>query len=92
MAPIKENQLFVHCRLFSTPRRLAVLVSDVAEAQEDVSEEAKGPAKKIAHNEAGEWTKAAIGFTRGQGMTVDDIYFKEINGVEYAACEKVYPR
>lgn len=73
---------------FSTPRRLAVLVSNVAETQDDVTEEAKGPTKKIALNEAGEWTKAAIGFTRGQGLTVDDIYFKEINGVEYAHVKK----
>ena len=66
MAPIKENQLS-HIADFSTPRRLAVLVSDVAETQEDVSEEAKGPAKKIAQNETGEWTKAAIGFSRAKG-------------------------
>ncbi len=56
--------------------------------QEDIHEEAKGPAKKIALNESGEWTKAAIGFTRGQGMTVEDIYFKEIGGVEYAHVKK----
>lgn len=73
---------------FSTPRRLALLVLDVAETQEDVTEEAKGPAKKITVNDAGEWTKAAVGFSRGQGMTVDDIYFKEINGVEYAHVQK----
>lgn len=73
---------------FSTPRRLALLIEGVSEAQEDLHEEAKGPAKKIALNENGEWTKAAIGFTRGQGMTVEDIYFKEINGIEYAHVEK----
>jgi glycyl-tRNA synthetase beta chain len=71
-------------KAFSTPRRLTILVLDVDEAQPDVHEEAKGPAKKIAQNEEGEWSKAAIGFCRGQGMTVDDIYFKEIKGVEYA--------
>ncbi len=66
---------------FSTPRRLAILVLDVDEVQADIHEEAKGPAKKIAQNESGEWSKAAIGFSRGQGMTLEDIYFKEINGV-----------
>ncbi|MCA1039083.1 glycine--tRNA ligase subunit beta [Bacillus infantis] len=73
---------------FSTPRRLAVLVKDVTETQEDIHEEAKGPARKIAQNDAGEWSKAAIGFSRGQGMGVDDIYFKEINGIEYAHVNK----
>ena len=79
---------FHEVQAYSTPRRLAVLVSDVAETQEDVHEEAKGPARKIALNENGEWTKAAIGFSRGQGSTVEDIYFKEINGVEYAHAKK----
>ena len=75
-------------KAFSTPRRLALLVLDVAGTQEDVSEEAKGPARKIAQNDDGEWSKAAIGFSRGQGMSVDDIYYKEINGVEYAHVKK----
>lgn len=73
---------------FSTPRRLAVLVKDVDEAQQDIHEEAKGPAKKIAVDADGNWTKAAIGFTKGQGLSVGDIYFKEINGVEYVHVEK----
>lgn len=73
---------------FQSPRRLAVLVTGVAESQEDLNEEAKGPAKKIALDENGEWTKAAQGFCRGQGVTVDDIYFKEINGVEYVHVKK----
>ncbi len=73
---------------YSTPRRLALLVLDVDVVQPDIHEEAKGPAKKIAQNESGEWSKAAIGFSRGQGMSVDDIYFKEINGVEYAHVKK----
>ena len=54
---------------YSTPRRLALLVLDVDVVQADIHEEAKGPAKKIAQNESGEWSKAAIGFSRGQGMT-----------------------
>jgi len=65
-----------------------VLIKDVAEAQEDLQEEAKGPAKKIALSDDGEWSKAAIGFTKGQGMSVEDIYFKELNGVEYAYVNK----
>ncbi|MGM7635598.1 glycine--tRNA ligase subunit beta [Bacillus sp. Hm123] len=84
----EQNIAHGEIQLFSTPRRLAVIVKDVAEAQQDVEEEAKGPAKKIALSEDGEWSKAAIGFTRGQGMTVEDIYFKEIKGIEYAHVNK----
>ncbi|OKL38138.1 glycine--tRNA ligase subunit beta [Domibacillus mangrovi] len=74
--------------LYSTPRRLAVIVKDTVDAQADTNEEAKGPAKKIAQSENGEWSKAAAGFAKGQGMSVDDIYFKEVNGVEYAYVNK----
>lgn len=86
---LKNNNIgFEGMNLYSTPRRLAVLIMNVDERQEDSVEEAKGPAKKIALSETGEWSKAAMGFTRGQGMTVDDIFFKEINGVEYAHLSK----
>ncbi|MFT9596265.1 glycine--tRNA ligase subunit beta [Mesobacillus sp.] len=83
-----NNIGFEAIKLYSTPRRLALLVLNVDERQEDSEEEAKGPAKKIAISEQGEWSKAAIGFTRGQGLTVEDIYFKEVNGVEYAHVKK----
>lgn len=73
---------------FSTPRRLAVLINQVAEEQNTVVEEAKGPALKIAKDEHDYWTKAAIGFTKGQGKTTEDIYTKEINGTEYIFVEK----
>ncbi|WP_050180901.1 glycine--tRNA ligase subunit beta [Domibacillus robiginosus] len=82
------NISFEDVQTYSTPRRLAVLVKNVSEAQEDINEEAKGPAKKIAQTEGGEWSKAAIGFAKSQGMTTDDIYFKEIKGVEYAHLKK----
>jgi glycyl-tRNA synthetase beta chain len=68
---------------YATPRRLAVLVSNVAEKQSDVNEEVKGPSRKIAQNEQGEWSKAALGFARSQGIEPEQLYFKELAGVEY---------
>lgn len=79
---------FDQVEVFSSPRRLAVLVHNVEEAQKDIHEEVKGPAKKIASDAEGNWTKAAIGFTKGQGMSTDDIYFKEIKGEEYVHLNK----
>jgi len=73
---------------FSTPRRLAVRINGLAERQEDQLEVIKGPAKKIAQDHEGNWTKAAIGFSKGQGVEVDDIIFKEIDGVPYVFVEK----
>ncbi|OTN76162.1 glycine-tRNA ligase, beta subunit [Enterococcus sp. 8G7_MSG3316] len=73
---------------YSTPRRLAVYVTDLPEKQADTKEEVKGPAKKIALDENGNWSKAAQGFVRGQGLTTDDITFKEVKGVEYVYVTK----
>lgn len=75
-------------KLFNTPRRLAVFVKDVAEKQDDIKEEAKGPAKKIALDADGNWTKAAIGFSKGQGANVEDLYIKEVKGIEYVFVQK----
>lgn len=68
---------------FSTPRRLAIRVNDLADKQTDISEKAKGPAKKIALDTDGNWSKAALGFARGQGVTAADLFFEELKGVDY---------
>lgn len=73
---------------YSTPRRLGLKIVDLADKQADIEEEAKGPAKKIALDDAGNWSKAAQGFCRGQGVSVDDLFFKEIKGVEYVYVKK----
>ncbi|MGC3604347.1 glycine--tRNA ligase subunit beta, partial [Enterococcus faecium] len=65
-----------------TPRRLAIKVTNFPERQADSEEEVKGPAKKIALDADGNWTKAAEGFVRGQGLTTDAITFRELKGVE----------
>lgn len=84
----KERIEFGEIKPFATPRRLAILITDLADKQPDIDTQAKGPAKKIAQDEDGNWTKAAIGFTRGQGLSVDDITFKEIKGTEYVFVDK----
>lgn len=82
---LKENGLkFKNVKTFSTPRRLTILVEELAEKQDDIDEIKKGPAKKIALDKDKNWTKAAEGFARGQGMSTDDIYFEELKGTEYA--------
>lgn len=76
---------------YSTPRRLALMISGLAEKQKDVQEEVKGPAKKIALDQEGNWSKAAQGFVRGQGVTTAEIFFKEIKGVDYVYVDKFIP-
>lgn len=82
---LKDNGLsFKNIKTFSTPRRLTILVQELAEKQADIDEIKKGPSKKIALDKDGNWSKAAEGFVRGQNMSVDDIYFQKIKDVEYA--------
>ncbi|MEY8445129.1 glycine--tRNA ligase subunit beta [Enterococcus ratti] len=86
---LEEHQLsYASIETFSTPRRLAIKVTKLSERQEDRKEEIKGPAKKIAIDAQGNWTKAAEGFVRGQKMTTEDITFKELKGVEYVYVTK----
>ncbi|WP_078391380.1 glycine--tRNA ligase subunit beta [Shouchella patagoniensis] len=81
---LKEKELtYKTIRAFATPRRLALLVEGLVDRQPDVSGEARGPAKKIALDDNGEWTKAALGFARGQGVDPEKLIFKEINGTDY---------
>lgn len=84
----EQHLTFGTIKTYATPRRLAVLIEDLADKQADIHEEAKGPAKKIALDAEGNWSKAAQGFVRGQGLTTDDITFKALKGVEYVYVEK----
>ncbi|MEB3262892.1 MAG: glycine--tRNA ligase subunit beta [Synechococcus sp.] len=58
---------FTGVRTLGTPRRLAVLVHDLAERQADLSEERKGPPAGQAFRD-GVPTQAAIGFARRCGI------------------------
>lgn len=57
---------------FAAPRRLAVLVSDVAAAQADQTVERRGPAVQAAFKD-GAPTQAALGFAQSCGVTVDEL-------------------
>lgn len=86
---LTDNRLtFDKIEMFSTPRRLAVRVSNLSEKQTDLTEDFKGPSKKIALDADGNFTKAAQGFVRGKGLTVEDITFREVKGEEYVYVTK----
>ena len=73
---------------YGTPRRIALVVKNIADKQQDLAEEAKGPAVKAAYDAEGNPTKAALGFARGQGVDVKDLYQKELNGGMYVFATK----
>ncbi|MFR6224522.1 MAG: glycine--tRNA ligase subunit beta, partial [Lactococcus lactis] len=55
---LEANRLsFEKIEMFSTPRRLAIRVVHLADQQSDYSEDFKGPAKKIALDADGHFTK-----------------------------------
>jgi glycyl-tRNA synthetase beta chain len=56
---------------YATPRRLALKVSALAQAQQDKVVEKRGPAISVAFDADGVATKAAQGWARGNGITVD---------------------
>jgi len=58
---------------FASPRRLAVQVSDVADAQQDQTIERRGPAVQAAFDDDGNPSKAAQGFARSCGIEFDDL-------------------
>ncbi len=78
-------------KICSSPRRLIALVSDVAEETEAVEEEHKGPKTAIAFDAEGRPTKAAEGFARGKGVSVDALEVREEGGVEYVFARRSIP-
>ena len=76
-------------RVVSSPRRLAVLVGDVATATEELHEVLRGPAAKIAFDADGNPTKAAQGFARKNGVAPEQLVRREdTDGREYVFAER----
>ncbi len=87
----KEELAFASIKRFSTPRRLALLVSSLQEAQEDKQIERLGPAITAAFDDEGKPTRAALGFAKSCGVDVNDLSQAEKDGVEklsFAANQK----
>jgi len=77
-------------RSFSTPRRLAVLVSGVAAKQEDLAEEMSGPSVKIAYKD-GVATAAAVAFAKKAGVAVEALRTVTTAKGEYLAATSLKP-
>lgn len=75
-------------RTFATPRRLALAVGAVAEQQPTLQVKAMGPARQHAFDAAGNPTKAAEGFARGQGVAVGELKIVATDKGEYLCAEK----
>lgn len=62
---------FVAIEWLASPRRLALKIEGLVAAQQDKTVEKRGPAINVAFDAAGEPTKAALGWARGNGISID---------------------
>ncbi len=67
------NLNFGTIKSFATPRRLAVVIYALDEIQPDTEIEKRGPAVTAAFDEEGVPTKAATGFAKSVGLSVDEL-------------------
>ena len=82
-----NNIPFENIKVYSTPRRMALIVEGLAKQQPDSMLEAKGPAINIARTADGEYSKAAQGFARSQKVELSDLI--ERDGYIYASKKMV---
>jgi glycyl-tRNA synthetase beta chain len=82
----EEKIAFAGVEEFSTPRRLALLIRNVAENQETFIEERRGPSIDKAYTIDKKPSKALLGFLKGNGIELDDIVVKESGSSEYVFC------
>lgn len=74
---------FQSVRTMGTPRRLTIVVDGLAVKQTSMTKEAMGPSKAVAFDQAGQPTKAAIGFAAGQGVAVQNLQIRQTPKGEY---------
>ncbi|QFZ24062.1 glycine--tRNA ligase [Saccharothrix syringae] len=74
-----------------TPRRVVVLVADVAPREPDAEKTVRGPRVSAAFDADGNPTKAVQGFARGQGVAVEELGRVTENGVEHVAVVRTDP-
>ncbi len=78
---------FKDAKTYATPRRLVLIVTNANDSQTDNVEKLKGPAVSAAYDQNGVPTRAAEGFAKSKGISVNDLTEIEVNGVKYIAAE-----
>ena len=88
---------YADVRVTGTTRRLAAYVTGLAPRQEDETVEKRGPSVDRAFDAAGQPTRAAEGFARGQGVSVEELeerdgYVYAVKHVEGKAAAEILPQ
>ena len=82
-ALVENNFEFDEFIVSSTPRRFTFIIKGIKDSDKNLEEKVKGPAKKIAFDEEGNPSKALQGFMNSKGISLEDITYEELNGVDY---------
>ena len=69
--------------VYTTPRRITTIIDNIIENESIEKEEIKGPSKAICFDQDGGPSKALQGFLKSKGLSLDDIFYKELGGTEY---------
>lgn len=69
--------------VYTTPRRITTIVDNIIENESIEKEEIKGPSKAISFDQDGNPSKALQGFLKSKGLSLDDIFYKDMGGTEY---------
>ncbi len=80
---------FGEIETLGTPRRITLSIKDIKTLQESQETEVVGPPKRIAYDENGEPTKAAIGFAKTQGVELSALRIVDTERGEYVAASKL---
>lgn len=85
---LKDGRIdFSEIESFSTPRRVAIIIKNIAEKQADLDKKSVGPSVEVAYKD-GVLTKAGEGFVKSQGATENDIKIIENEKGKYILIEK----
>lgn len=72
-----NNVTYADVNVMATPRRLAVIVSGLADSQPDVEKVVKGPIATVAFDENKNLTRAGEGFANKNGVSKDELYVQD---------------
>ena len=78
-----ENLTFKATKTYSTPRRLTIVVEDLAKEQTTVHKRVKGPPVKSSFDASGAPLPAAVGFASKNQLTIEQLERETISGTEY---------
>ena len=83
----RQQIAFKTTEVFSTPRRLAVIIGGVAEKQPAQTIEREGPLTQVAFDKEGIPTLAGMGFIKSCGISLDELKTRSTKKGERIYCE-----